>query len=260
MKKAEQLQRGKFKSLLILDSIYHKSAAVLDEIVKESRVLEVNSENFVQVSALKSTSGTKKAENDSSGFIIIRNLNSLLLNFTKYEIVCNLNSLLKPNCNNREIGDLTTNVSNLMTDNIASVTEQRIIIIFHKDVGLGQDLLIYLKEACQNYIDLPISRSINNQQIKFHIKGNYKHECEYKTSPFQLVHNKQDTPAVQASISEAKPESTFNLKLNPKQEQARAELVLPHYEARTNDTEQQYLIEYEMDEFDDSDPDEDLEI
>ena len=161
----------------------------------------------------KSTSNNSK-QYDQSRTVLIRNFNSLFLAFTKYQVF-NMITKLKSN---------------------------RVIVILHKDIELGQDFKQFLMQ--DSIIDLT-ARSLDYNQLLLN-----NHPLKYTMNPkFTII----DENVEFLQVQQAKPESTFNLELNTKQLKVKQDLELPHYSKRT------FQIEYEMDEFD-SDPDDDLEI
>ena len=258
--KKDQVLEGKFKFLLILDSIQHKATSVLKHISLNIECIELNVNNILEYctrsidtvddghnitgtgiistgntmstittgnirkntistgsntmsAGIRSTSNNSK-QYDQSRTVLIRNFNSLFLAFTKYQVF-NMITKLKSN---------------------------RVIVILHKDIELGQDFKQFLMQ--DSIIDLT-ARSLDYNQLLLN-----NHPLKYTMNPkFTII----DENVEFLQVQQAKPESTFNLELNTKQLKVKQDLELPHYSKRT------FQIEYEMDEFD-SDPDDDLEI
>ena len=227
MKKVTELINGNFKSLLIMDTIYHKSACIFKELSRGFKVVEyemgqylTNSENEAE------TLTTNKTIHDKGELYVVKNFNMFTLLNSKFQIISALTSLLQL---------------------------KQLIIIIHMDIEYGLDLLPFLKDICQNSITLSPDRDEVKLPIYFRLKGGNHYNLEYTMNPFKLYDIQSSNQ--KAPEQQPKVESTFNLELNQKQEQKRSELVLPHYEARKSET----VIEYDMDEYD-SDPDDDLEL
>ena len=228
MKKVKELINGNFKSLLIMDTIYHKSLCIFKELSRGFKVIEYEMSQYLAANSpnVAEIQTTNKTIQDKAELHVVKNFNMLALLNSKFQIISALKSLLQSN---------------------------QVIIIIHMDIEYGLDLLPFLKDICQNSITLSPDRDEVKLPIYFRLKGGNHYNLEYTMNPFKLYDIQSSNQ--KAPEQQPKVESTFNLELNQKQEQKRSELVLPHYEARKSET----VIEYDMDEYD-SDPDDDLEL